>query len=39
MTSRDIAASLGYPSVNDYLRAFKRITGMTPSEYGHTVVM
>jgi YesN/AraC family two-component response regulator len=30
---RDIAESVGYTNVNSFTRIFKKITGLTPSEY------
>lgn len=33
----EIAAALGYPSIHGFSRAFKTITGMTPTEYARSV--
>ena len=33
LTMVDIAAATGYNSVESFRRAFKRVVGMTPSEY------
>jgi AraC-like DNA-binding protein len=33
VTARDVSESLGYSGKNHFLRAFRRFTGMTPTEY------
>lgn len=33
LSVRDIALELGYSGPNNFIRAFKRIAGVTPSEY------
>ena len=33
----EVAAALGYTSLHDFSRSFKRLTGMTPSEYLRSV--
>ncbi len=34
----DLAAALDYSSQGNFLRAFRRMTGMTPSEYRQSVL-
>ena len=36
MTTKEIAYSLGYSGSNNFIRAFKRLTGHTPSEFRNT---
>jgi AraC-like DNA-binding protein len=37
VTSNEIASFLDYSGVNNFLRAFRRFTGMTPSAYRQTL--
>ena len=37
MTFTEIAEKLGYPSVHYFSKQFKKITGITPTEYGKSV--
>ena len=39
MNFTQIADSLGYASIHYFSRQFKKITGMTPSEYSSSIQM